>query len=314
MGKAVLLTGASGFVGRAILAELVSRGMSVTAVSRRPRSDSPALRWICADLLDPEGRSRVIAQAQAETMIHAAWDVEHGAFWEAPANADWCAASIDLASRFLAGGGRRIVGIGTCAEYALLPPSDSPWPESRAIAPQTAYGRAKAEVHSSLDRLCRAADAALIWTRLFHLYGPGEHPGRFVPSVLSALSGGQPPQVRAAELLRDFASTEHVARCILALMQHDARGAFNIGSGAPRSLGALARIIAEASGTGIAPALRHAPAPQDPAVMLPDLTRLVAATGLGPEAVDLSLGALSKAHFAQASDGSTPDATVSKGR
>ncbi|MCM2563770.1 NAD(P)-dependent oxidoreductase [Lutimaribacter sp. EGI FJ00015] len=285
----VLLTGATGFVGRAILAELAARGIPVEAVSRHDRPDSAGVRWHRADLLDPEDRTRLIGLSRATRLIHAAWYVEHGAFWYDALNADWRAASLDLATLFLAGGGRRIVGIGTCAEYLTEPHGLAPWPEMRAIAPTTPYGMAKALLHSQMEELSREAGASLVWARLFHLYGPGEHPARFVPALLAALAEGRPAEVRAADLVRDFASTAHVARCIVALLKTDANGAFNIGSGAPRSLGALARIMAEAVGADAGLSLKHAPGPGDPPVMIPDLSRLFATTGLTPEDVDEGL-------------------------
>lgn len=292
MDDPVLLTGATGFVGRAILAELVARGTPVEAVSRHPRPDAEGVRWLCADLLDPTGRAHALAGSRAKALIHAAWYVEHGAFWHAPENADWRDASVALAEAFLTAGGRRIVGIGTCAEYATEPDGQTPWPETRRLAPQTPYGIAKVELHARLHELCQAAGASLIWARLFHLYGPGEHPDRFVPSLLSALSERRRPEVRAAGLVRDFASTTHVARCLLALLDSGAEGAFNIGSGHPLTLGALANKIALASGTGIAPDLHHVPRDGDPATMVPDLTRLFDIPGMATETVDDGLSAL----------------------
>lgn len=292
MDDPVLLTGASGFIGRAILGELLARGTPVEAVSRHPKPDTDGLRWIRADLLDPVGRADVTVGSRAKTMIHAAWYVEHGRFWHASENTHWREASVDLAKAFLAGGGRRIVGIGTCAEYATKPDGPEPWPETRERAPQTPYGIAKVELHTRLREVCQAAGASLVWARLFHLYGPGEHPDRFVPSLLSALEAGRHPEVRAAGLVRDFASTGHVARCILTLLDSDAEGAFNIGSGQPLTLGALARKIAQASGKDITPDLQHEPREDDPSVMLPDLSRLFDIPGMATETVEDGLADL----------------------
>ena len=84
MAEPVLLTGATGFVGRAVLAELLGRGVPVVAVSRRPGAALPGVTWVAADLLTPAGRAAVAGLAPR--LIHCAREVEHGAFWTSPAN------------------------------------------------------------------------------------------------------------------------------------------------------------------------------------------------------------------------------------
>lgn len=273
MSDTVLLTGASGFVGRAVHAALLAKGFRVEPVGRNRAAGEHR-----ADLLDATDRARVLAATRADTLVHVAWDVEHGAFWTSALNAGWRAASVDLARGFLARGGRRIVGFGTCAEYA--PDAGAgPWAEDREIAPTTPYGAAKAGLHDDLAALCQARGAPLLWLRLFHLYGAGEHPARLIPSLARALAAGEPARVRAAGLLRDFASTTHIGGCVADLLGTDAAGAMNLGSGAPRSLGDLARILAQAAGRVDLLDLRDEPAPDDPAEMVPDLSRLHAAIG-----------------------------------
>lgn len=282
MADPVLLTGASGLIGRAVLAELLARGIPVHAVSRNTKPVQAGVVWHRADLLTPEGRAAVAGLAPR--MIHCAWEVEHGVFWTSPANALWQAASVDLARRFRAGGGRRLLVIGTGAEYDAAAPG--PWDGNRPIAPATPYGQAKAALYRQLADLC---GDSLIWARLFHLYGPGEDRRRLVPFLIDRLSSGRPAEVRAAGLVRDYASTAHVARCLVALLRSGATGAFDIGAGTPRPLGDLARTIAMAVGGGDRLVLGDAPGPHDPAVMAPDLCKLWAATGLGPEDTDAAL-------------------------
>ena len=89
--------------------------------------------------------------------------------------------------------------------------------------------------------------------------------------------------MRAADLIRDFASSAHVARALVGLIESDAAGAFDIGSGQARSLGALARIITEAAGRPDLLRLSHAPGPQDPPELIPNFAALAAVSGLTPE-------------------------------
>lgn len=267
MADPVLLTGASGFVGRAVLTELVARHIPVHAVSRRPCAPQPGVIWHQADLLTPEGRLHVAGLAPR--LIHCAWEVEHGVFWTSPANALWHAATLDLVRRFRAAGGGLVMALGTCAEYDADDPG--PWNEERKVRPATPYGEAKAALWRDLGDLC---GDDLIWARLFHLFGPGEDARRFVPSICAALVSGQPALVREPHLIRDYASTAHVARCLVRLLDSSLRGACDVGSGCPVSLGEIAGWIAEALDASRLLDLCPVQQVQGVASMAPDLSRL----------------------------------------
>lgn len=288
MADPVLLTGATGFVGRALLAELVARGIPVHAASRRSGPALPGVTWHTADLLTPEGRAAVAGLAPR--LVHCAWDVKHGTFWTSPANTLWQTASLDLVRRFCLAGGRRVLIPGTCAEYDFLAPG--PWNEDRTIAPATPYGQAKALLHRNLTVLC---GDILIWARLFHLYGPGEDPRRLIPSLIVRMRMGLPAEVRAADLVRDYASSGHVARCLAGLLDTGATGTFDIGSGAPRTLGTLARIVAASLGTPQLLHLSHSPTTGDPAAMTPRIIRLRDQIGPCTEKPEYALQAYTKA-------------------
>ena len=284
MPEAVLLTGATGFVGRQVLDVLRAAAVPVHAVSRHPAPPMPGVTWHRADLLLPEDRAGLAGLAPR--LIHCAWDLEHGRFWTSPANTHWRAASADLARRFMAAGGGRVVALGTCAEYDATAPL--PWDEGRAIAPATLYGQEKAALHADLARTC---GAALVWARLFHLYGPGEDQRRLIPGLIEACRAGRPAEVRAAELIRDLASTPHVARLIVGLMNSPLSGPCDIGSGEPRSLGALAHIVTKAAGRPDLLRLAHAPGPGEPPVMAPRLDRLHSAISGAAEVPETALRA-----------------------
>lgn len=279
----LLLTGATGFVGRAVLAEALARGMAVTAVSRQAGPARAGLRWRAADLLQPAGRALALAGPVAPVLVHGAWYVEHGAFWTSELNAAWRVASAELVRGFVENGGKVVVALGSCAEYAPLPDGGAPWAEDRALGPVSPYGAAKVALHDDLAAICAAAGAQLVWARLFHLTGRGEDRRRFLPQMADALRGGRVALVRAAELRRDFAPTDHVARALLQLARSDAAaGAVNVGAGAGASLGDYARLLADRLGRPDLLDLRHAPPAGEPFAMLPDLGRMWRLTGLGP--------------------------------
>ena len=116
----LLVTGASGFIGRQVLARL-PRFDEIHAAGRTPPHHRfvETVTWHIADLRDPRAATALIADVTPTHLLHLAWNAEHGVFWTAPDNERWADATIALVDTFVGHGGRRFVGAGTCAEYRL---------------------------------------------------------------------------------------------------------------------------------------------------------------------------------------------------
>lgn len=303
----VLLTGATGFVGRALLAPLAARGFAVHAVTHgAPPPASAAATWHRADLLDEAEARHLVRDVRPAILVHAAWYVIHGRFWTAPENAAWVEASAALAHAFAEAGGRRILGLGTCAEYADAAPEGggAPWPESRPLAPATPYGQAKAELARRLGALAeRHGRLSCAWARLFHLFGEGEHPERLVPSVIRALLAGREAACASGRPVRDFAGTRHVGRALAALTASGVEGPVNVASGRGLPIRALVETIGRLAGRPDLLRLGRLPdRPNEAPYVVADTTRLVREAGF-TEPADLGrdLAALIAAIAAEAS-------------
>ena len=276
----VLVTGATGFIGRHTLRPLLEAGHEVHAVARRPPSvDEPAVRWHVADLLD-EAQSRAIVSAVgASHLLHLAWYVEHGRFWDAHENADWVAATVRLARLFAEAGGQRAVLAGTCAEYDWATVDGRCSEADTPLRPVTFYGLCKDATRRVVERL----GIETAWGRIFFLYGPGEHPGRLVAGVSRSLVAGERVATSEGTQLRDFLYVSDVAGAFAALTSSAATGAVNIGSGEAVPVGRVVELIAAAAGR---PDLLDVGAlarrPHDPEQLVADATRLREEVGWRP--------------------------------
>jgi nucleoside-diphosphate-sugar epimerase len=112
----VLVTGASGFLGRHALTALRSGGHEVHGLSRRPPADDACI-WHTADMFDADAIAHLIRSLRPSHLLHLAWVTEHGRYWTSPENLRWVEATLHLARHFEAAGGQTFVGAGTGDEY-----------------------------------------------------------------------------------------------------------------------------------------------------------------------------------------------------
>lgn len=237
----LLLTGASGFIGRQTLPALLRHGFEVHAVSRTGvGSAHPRAVWRRADLLDASARRDLIEELRPSHLAHLAWMVEPGKFWTAPENAEWLEASADLLSLFAASGGRRALLAGTCAEYNWRLDLGRPWREDDSCAPQTPYGQAKHELHRRAAVIASQTGMSLVWARLFMIFGPHEDPRRLVPTICRSLLAGQEAALTSGYQIRDFLDTRDVGEAMAALLEGRVEGSVNVASGDARSVASLA--------------------------------------------------------------------------
>ncbi len=272
--KRVLVTGAGGFIGRQALAPLAARGFEVVALSRGSAPGIAGVQWRHGDLLEPSAARRLIGDVRPSHVLHFAWFTEPGQFWSSPENARWVGATEALLLAFEAAGGGRFVAAGTCAEYDWS--SGGVCSEaSTPIRPSTPYGRAKDAARRLADAAAARGAISAAWGRVFHLYGPHEHPSRFVASVIRALLSGEPARCTAGTQVRDFLHVADVGDAFAALVDGDVSGAVNIASGEPVTNASVARLIAELTGRSDLLHLGAVPMrPGDPDRLVADIARL----------------------------------------
>jgi nucleoside-diphosphate-sugar epimerase len=273
----VLLTGASGFIGRHALAELAAAGHEVHALARAPGAGAPGVSWHEADLLDG---CRVIEDVRPQVLVHLAWCAEHGSFWSSTENVRWVEASLALLRAFVRAGGRRAVIAGSCAEYEW---SRELYDEDAPCRPATLYGAAKHGLHLVSRALAAESGVELAWARLFFLYGPFEDPRRFVPSLVLPLLRGEPAPMTIGSQRRDFMHAADAGAALAALADNSVTGAVNVASGAALSLREIGERIARAIGREnlLEPGARSLAA-GEPAALIADVARLRDEVGFSP--------------------------------
>jgi len=231
--KRILITGATGFIGRHCLQLLSeSKKNEIHAVSsKKQKNDWSDVHWHQTDLLDSVQVLELLAKIKPSHLLHFAWYAVPGKYWNSIENIRWVQASLALLHAFSLHGGQRAVMAGTCAEYdwkyGYCSENITP------LMPATLYGTCKHSFQIMLDAFSKQTGLSSSWGRIFFLYGPPEHPQRLVSSVIRSLLRGKPARCTHGNQIRDYLYVQDVAEAFIALLNSKVQGPVNIASGSP---------------------------------------------------------------------------------
>lgn len=230
MGRRVLVTGASGFIGGAVHQLLVSLGAQVHGAGCTRPPPPGARSW---QVPFPEEAAELVRSVAPEVIFHLAGPVDVG---RDPALFPILRAGIldsaDVVMRTAAELGARVVLAGTCEEYG---DGDAPFHEEQPVRPVSAYSALKAAATAWALTLHRVAGLPVTVVRPFRTYGPGDRRSVVAAASRAALLGLEFPMTDGAQV-REWNDVDSVAAGIVCAGAHqDAVGRIvNIGGG-PRA-------------------------------------------------------------------------------
>lgn len=271
----ILVTGATGFIGRAFCRVASARGHELVGLSRNPHAAAtglalpPAVGILPGSLEDTPWAE--VERNPPDAVLHLAWTAEPGVYLHSPENQRWLEQSRKWFRRMKAMGVQRIAGTGTGIEYAAsLEPLNE---DTSAPGPVHPYSIAKRELFEWLR--AEEAGPAWNWFRVFYPYGPGEHPQRICTSLIRGLETGGPLELRTPHSMKDYLFIDDVALGICMALESGKNGAVNIGSGTGVSIHSLAVLITKMLGRDPALVRHSVPLAEDPTpVVVADNTRL----------------------------------------
>jgi nucleoside-diphosphate-sugar epimerase len=307
--KRVLVTGASGFIGRACVPGLLDRGYEVHAVSSRGGgAPLSGVHWHRVDLLDSRQLTSVLQEVAPTHLLHLAWVATPGIYTTSPTNLEWLRSGLELFRVFSELGGRRIVGAGSCLEYRLdhgyLRELGTP------LEPTTLYGACKHALQLTLANWSKEVAVTAAWGRVFFLYGPREHPARLVSSVIRSLLHGKDALCSPGTQIMDFLHVNDVGEAFACLLDSEISGPVNIASGQPVAVKDVVNLIAQQLGRTDLVRLGAIPRREgEPPVLLADVTRLTSEAGFSPT-FDLERGIAHTIDWWRSESGPAADAEV----
>ncbi|MBA2293037.1 MAG: NAD(P)-dependent oxidoreductase [Gemmatimonadales bacterium] len=250
-GTEVMVTGASGFLGSAVVRDLVNRGARVTAVLRASSNpwrlapvDDRIVRWV-GSLDELAGRRDAPVAA---VVVHCAASGVDQRFSDVRAmvetNVRGTLQILEHAARVGAG---RFVHVGTSGEYGAGVMLD----EAAPLCPTSEYGatRAAATLLARAFGNTRGLDVTVV--RPFAVYGPFEAAYRLIPHCILNTITGRPVEISMGTQTRDYVHVDDVAAGIaLACAVPEAKGkVFNLCTGVETTvLDAAREVVALAGG------------------------------------------------------------------
>jgi nucleoside-diphosphate-sugar epimerase len=242
-GSRVLVTGASGLIGRNVL-ELVGAGADTHAVSRHPQPARAGVTWWQADLAQPGVTTRLMHEIAPEIVIHLAGEVRGERSLEAvaPTLSANLVASVELLEAAARLGCRRVVLSGSLLEEPV---------GTAQATPPSPYGASR-WASSAYARMFHALFATpIVILRPSFAYGPGQEVTKLVPHVITTLLAGGSPALSSGDRLLDLVFARDVAEAYLAAaVASDVEGStIDIGVGHLTSVRDVVATIVELVGT-----------------------------------------------------------------
>lgn len=233
--RQVIVSGATGFVGRHLIPLLVDSGCDVIAMARgedkaRDLAGFDGVRFVPMDL----GKDIPDFQPRPDAvLVHLAWPglPNYRSLFHLEENLP---RSYTFVKQMVGLGVSQVLVTGTCFEYGMQNGRLATTTEPR---PSNPYGTAKDMLRRQLGFLRGELPFTLQWARLFYMYGKGQDPRSVLAQLDAAIDRGDATfDMSGGEQLRDYLAVEDVARQLQTVIHTREEGVFNICSGKPVSI------------------------------------------------------------------------------
>lgn len=240
--KKILLTGASGLIGKYAIKPLLDLDYQVWAISTSKEGLEDGVNWIKTNLLDLNNIKEVFEKVKPQYLLHFAWDTTAGTYLESNLNFEWVQSSLEMLKHFHANGGKRAVFAGTCFEYKF---QNSPLKEDGELNPTYTYSKCKNHLHDFAELFCNKNDISFGWGRIFYVFGEKEQEKRLIPAVINSLKNNQEFITVSGDLIRDYMFAGDIAEGFVKFLDSGVKGTVNICTGKSTSIRQIITLIAK---------------------------------------------------------------------
>lgn len=292
----VLVTGASGFVGRAVARQLSRAGHDIVVLLRQPGQlwlGPVAAAKVYGDVRDAEAMRRAVDSVDAVCHLAALTRVRESLSdpetYQA-VNTGGTQTLLDALLKRRNSGGDAVPFVHACTAVVYGAPADQPISEACPIDPRNPYAASKAAADAAIQRSAEAGAIAAVSLRMFNIAGATGRRGdldetRIIPKTLTVAAGRHPELTVNGDgsAVRDYVHVIDVAEAFVLALAAATPGrfrAYNIGA----TPATVAQIIEAArKTTGRAIPVRHLPAQPEAPELTADTRRVRAELGWEPQ-------------------------------
>ena len=212
--KKALVTGANGFIGSALVKELLANDIEVIALDREgadgniPTNDK--VRFIPFDLSSLSDVTPVLTELKPDIYYHLAWFGMNGASRSDAAiqlkNVEWTIEALRQSAEI---GCKRFVGAGSIMEYET---QAAVFSQGNRPGGAYSYGAAKLAAHTFCMVEAQKLGIEIVWAEITNAYGVGENSPRLINSTLRKIIAGETPEFTSGVQNYDFVYIDDTAR------------------------------------------------------------------------------------------------------
>lgn len=234
----IIVTGATGCVGSAVVRRALAKGINVTCIvhqGSKRLSNLPVderMKIVECNLSD---YNSLELTGEFDTFIHLSWEKTFGASRDdAEAqmrNIQYTLDAVKLAHRC---GCKVFVGAGSQAEYGIQSEKLTP---DMPVNPESGYGIAKYAAGKLSAMFCKSIGMRQNWVRILSVYGPNDGENSLISYVIRELKEGRSPELTKCEQIWDYLYADDAGDAILAVAEKGKDGkAYPLGYGQGRRL------------------------------------------------------------------------------
>jgi dTDP-6-deoxy-L-talose 4-dehydrogenase (NAD+) len=226
----LLITGASGFIGKSLIERLQGCNHEVLALTRSGLCHSfpENVKELLGDLGNLGAVRKEILQFNPDVLIHLAWQgiPDYGEA-TSKANLEYSINLIDFLLKETACS--KIIVSGSCFEYAKLNGSCK---EGEKTGVNSFFSWAKQTLCQYLEIKCKDRDVRWYWARIFYVYGPNQRAASLIPTLIQSFRQGAAPDIQTPHNANDFIYVDDVADAFMSMVDQNAdSGIYNLGRG-----------------------------------------------------------------------------------